>query len=966
LTWPLGQFAAGRHVEGTLHVDPPPGVSLMTRAVPVELIEQGRLPRGPAARLERLIPLPFGGDVTFDAGPKTIRLQPGRVMTQRTYVEFQGETTTGGGGTRIPFFVSSADWQESYRVFAAMRTALGSRTTTIDIGGYGTFDGVLLDRLTRPRIEGTFEAGRMRAWGVEWGSARGRTVIENSYADVTGVTIASGDSTIAADGRFSLGFPRSDGGEELNARVRLVRRPIADLRTAFGIERYPIDGLLSGEFHVFGQYRRPLGYGTLEVTGGRAYGEPFERATAALGLEGAGARLTGIEILKGGGAARGAAYVGWDASYSFDVTATAIPVESVTLAARSPVALSGLIDVTARGSGTFDMPRYSVNGQVRDLFAGDEGIGQVVGEIGIVGNMMTVKADVASRRLAVGVSGQLDLTDALYTDLDFTISDTSLDPYVRLLEPRLSPFTTAVVSGGVHVTGELSNPDALKISARVDKIDLHLFDYGLQNPSPFTIAFDRNSVSINEMLLYGEDTKLRVSGVVGLADERVSMQVVGSANLAVLQGVVPNIRSSGQAQLFAELSGALRDPIVTGRLTAQNGRIRHFDAPGAIENITGTIAFDSRGVTLDGLTAKFGNGPVQFGGRIDKDGYLPGQLSVTINGQNMNVEYPRGLRSTIDTALTLQGTIDAMRLSGDVTVKNALYAQQFPSTILDFFGNTAPVVPSRPGPSLPLTYDAIRILASSSIRVQNTGDVSARIRASADLELRGTYERPVLSGDVEIDRGGEITFLGKRYTVTQGTVYFTNPTRIEPSFDIEAETRIRAPGETYRITASVRGTCCDRLIPDFTSDPALPTADLYALILSDVAPSANPEIRRFQNDVNTQQQLLQELVAQAATGALSAPLTRAIQRTFGVDAFRITPSLADPNQQSSRLEPGARLTLGKRLSARGYLEYSRSLSSSTRDEIIVFTYDQTERLSWILSRNEDQTYAIEFRVRRTY
>jgi hypothetical protein len=80
----------------------------------------------------------------------------------------------------------------------------------------------------------------------------------------------------------------------------------------------------------------------------------------------------------------------------------------------------------------------------------------------------------------------------------------------------------------------------------------------------------------------------------------------------------------------------------------------------------------------------------------------------------------------------------------------------------------------------------------------------------------------------------------------------------------------------------------------------------------------------------------------------------------------LTPSLIAPNPQSSRLEPGARLTIGKRLSDRAYLTYSRSLSSTARDQIILLEYDRSDRFSWILSRNEDGTYAVDVRVRRTF
>ena len=65
-------------------------------------------------------------------------------------------------------------------------------------------------------------------------------------------------------------------------------------------------------------------------------------------------------------------------------------------------------------------------------------------------------------------------------------------------------------------------------------------------------------------------------------------------------------------------------------------------------------------------------------------------------------------------------------------------------------------------------------------------------------------------------------------------------------------------------------------------------------------------------------------------------------------------------------DPAARLTIGKRLSDRIYLTYSRSLSSSTQDQIILLEYDQTDRFSWILSRNEDRTYALDVRVRHAF
>ncbi len=117
----------------------------------------------------------------------------------------------------------------------------------------------------------------------------------------------------------------------------------------------------------------------------------------------------------------------------------------------------------------------------------------------------------------------------------------------------------------------------------------------------------------------------------------------------------------------------------------------------------------------------------------------------------------------------------------------------------------------------------------SSLRIENN---LARLVASADLQLRGTYDRPALFGRAEVDRG-EVTFEGRRYKVTRGTIDFTNPTRIEPFFDVEAETNVRVPGQTYRVTVRAAGTT-DRLQPTLESDPPLPSADVLALLFSDV------------------------------------------------------------------------------------------------------------------------------------
>ncbi len=77
----------------------------------------------------------------------------------------------------------------------------------------------------------------MRAWDTLWGDGSAHIVIENGYVTVRDGCIRRGDSEIRAEGLFSLGYPRRDGGEEINARFRVNRRDLDSLRHAFRARR---------------------------------------------------------------------------------------------------------------------------------------------------------------------------------------------------------------------------------------------------------------------------------------------------------------------------------------------------------------------------------------------------------------------------------------------------------------------------------------------------------------------------------------------------------------------------------------------------------------------------------------------------------------------------------------------------------------------------------------------------------
>jgi len=962
LEWPLGRFAE-RTGEGEVRVDPPPDARLQGRSLArAALADQEATgpPAGPFNPHEPLGYVPAGGAIVYRLGPQWIDLDRSWSATERTYVEFSGRTAYGDR-SEIPFHVTSSDWQESDRLMVGILNAFGSSASAVPVGGYGEFDGVMTKSFGKPRIEGTFDGHGLRAWNVRWGRGRAKVAIENSYTDVTGGLITDGPSEIRVpSGRFSLGYPRRDGGQEIDARFSLLRRPLSDLRTAFELYDYPVEGFVSGEFHLFGKYETPNGFGRMTIDHGVAYGESFETSSAGLRFEGSGVRLDGIDVRKGTGTITGAAYVGWNGTYSFDADGRRIPVERMDTLAFPLAPLSGTLQFTAAGSGTFEAPRYDVRGRIDDLFAGDEGIGQVTARLGVRGELMTIELEAASPRLSVSGSGRIALTPESDAELSFRFVDSSLDPYVRFLVPQMSPFTTAVVSGSVRITGQLTDVDHLLVDATVDDLQAKLFDYRVRNEGTIRLALDRHAVRIGQLRLAGDGTQLDLSGEVGLHDRRIAVRATGDASLGLLQGFFRDIRSAGTAEVVAEIRGSIDEPIFSGRAVIANGRVRHFSLPHGLDGINGRLSFDAAGVRVDDLVARLGGGDVRFAGRVALKGFQLGDVNLTGTGERMRLRYPEGFTSIVDADLALRGPVTGVTLAGTVTVRSATWTRRFETTtgLFNLGGDTGPTPAPTGASALPVRFD-VRIVAPSTLRVENN---IARIVSSADLTLAGTYERPLLFGHATIERG-ELFFEGNRYLVTRGSIDFANPTKIEPFFDIEAETRVRAPGQTYRVTVSVSGTA-DKMTPNLMSDPPLPEVDVLSLLLGEQLDPRRADLRAVQSPQAAEQDLLGAFIARQATNPFAAPVGRAVEQTFGVDTVQITPLIGDLNLQS--VNAAARLTIGKRISNRLFVTYSRALGQSRSDQIILLEYDHSDRVSYVVSRNEDGTYAIDFRVRHTF
>jgi translocation and assembly module TamB len=292
-----------------------------------------------------------------------------------------------------------------------------------------------------------------------------------------------------------------------------------------------------------------------------------------------------------------------------------------------------------------------------------------------------------------------------------------------------------------------------------------------------------------------------------------------------------------------------------------------------------------------------------------------------------------------------------------VDVRQALYTRRYDvASELLALRRTLPAASAKDGTGARLD---LRLQAPGTLRIDNN---LATLAARADLLLSGTTDAPVVTGRAEIERG-RLYFQGRTYTIQRGVLDFVNPQRLDPLFDIEAETRLRS----YQVTLRVSGTL-ERVTPTLTSDPPLSSVQILALLAgqeeSEVANLTQTEARQRQGD------LAVAGAASLAAGRLSESvgLEREAERLFGLNRFSIDPSLL----RGAGTTPTARVTVGKRLTPDLNVLYSQDLRG-TEERILAVEYTLTDRFSLLLTRTDPGTaktgaergWAFDVRIRQS-
>ena len=146
------------------------------------------------------------------------------------------------------------------------------------------------------------------------------------------------------------------------------------------------------------------------------------------------------------------------------------------------------------------------------------------------------------------------------------------------------------------------------------------------------------------------------------------MKLNGSVDLRLLNGYIPDVNTTGHADMNASFEGTLDRPRIIGRVKLTNVSARSSDFPTGLSNLKGDLVFDANRLFFENLTGEAGGGQISLTGSVNYSD-KPLRYDISAKTDRLRIRYPEGMSWLVGGSLRLTGTMDGGFLTGKVLVQ---------------------------------------------------------------------------------------------------------------------------------------------------------------------------------------------------------------------------------------------------------------------------------------------------------
>jgi translocation and assembly module TamB len=889
----------------------------------------------------------------------SLRLEGGQLRniqsvleTPYTRSEIQGSIDLSGKAD-LSVHTNTEKISEIDLLFHHLQSYFGEKPARLQefwgVSGKAEFEGRLDQTVWspfKPRITGNVHGRDTTFHGVHLDDVYADIQFYDRLIEIFDSHMKTDKATGQSKAKFFLADKKAGIDDALELEGTVKNFPAREIASAFYMT-LPIQTDVDASILIKGPFNAIEGSADFQTKSGTFYGENWDRVSGKVIFFPDSLGLRDITVwLDGGHATASGDLVFGSYDYNVEFSGEKIPIEKLAILKHSGIEMSGVGSGSGNGKGTITRPELSGVFSFQALKYRGELYGDVESKIELKDSRLAVEAEGTTRGIRSYAKAELRLDGDLPFNADLDIRKFPLEIITKAYMPDVKGLA-GLLGGKFEMSGRLKLPSVDHLAGSLDSIQIEFAGLRFKEARPLQVTLSDQAIEVKDSLLYGPHSSIELTGKIYPKQQwKLDLNLSSKVDLQILSEFDKEITASGLSTARIAINGTLEEPALTGALEISNGFFRHFSFPNSLTEISALVSFKNKNITLQSLQANSSGGTLTAGGSAILKGYGFQTYRFDLYAQKIRIHFPEGLRSTVTAELHLQNQGNASYMVGDIDVVQGVYLRTFEETPTLFSYARVPTFAGLPGAVAARnpTQLNIHIHSDEGLQVRNN---FANIVSSADLNLIGSLDNPVLVGRLDVKKG-TITFRNREYKVTRGSIDFQNPYRTEAQMTFVAETHIRE----YNITLTFNGTF-DRIYHQISSDPPLPTDDIYALLGGGYIGNSVQDTAAL---------IVGQQISDFIASPITSPLEREFKRVFGLQRFSIDPVYV---QHGTQQDAAARITLAKDISSDFSVTYSTNVFT-VAEEIILLQYHLTDEIQVTAYKDERPRYGIDFLVTKTF
>jgi translocation and assembly module TamB len=872
----------------------------------------------------------------YDAANETLALRQSHIRTPQTTVSLEG---TVSKRSSLQVAVNASQLHELEQLADAFRQ---SQSPLLGLYGSANITATVTGSTRSPQVTGRVTGNNLRVRETAW-----KLMQAQFAASASSVRVDRGELVPVSKGHVAFQMTSAlnqwafTDSSQFQARLTVSDLSAEELAKAAGVTTQ-VSGTLSANVDAQGTQLAPMGQGKIQLSNASIAEQPVKEIN--LGFQGDGNTVNAKlqADLKAGTTTADVQFEPKQRAYEANLKAIGIKLDELETVKARNLQLSGELNVTASGRGTLQDPGMQATIEVPRLGIRNQTINDLKLIASVANHVATF--DLASEVLNThaGGHGTIQLTGDYPTNITFDTQALPLQPVFAMYAPAQAANLTGQTELHATVRGPLKNKSQLNAHLEIPTLNLNYKNtIQLAAAAPIRADYTSGTLDVKRSIIRGTGTELTFQANVPTAkDAALSMLLQGTIDLQLAELFDPDITSGGQLRFDIDSYGQRSDPNIQGQVRIVNASFAQAGVPLGLRDGNGMLTLTRNRLNITEFQGKAGGGTVTASGGVVYRPELRFDIAMKANGAR--VLYAQSIRTTLGSNLTLTGQYDGALLRGQVTIDQLSFTSNF--DLMDMasqFGGGATTPPPPEGFSQNLRLD-VAILTPGGI---NPSSRNLSMAGTADLQLRGTASQPVMLGRINLS-DGELIFRGNRYLVQGGTIEFRDPIRTKPVMDMSVNTTI----DQYNIQMHFWGPA-DHLHTNYSSDPALPPADIINLIAfgkTSEASAANPSPAGSLG--------AESLVA----SQVSSQVTSRIEKFAGLSQLSVDPALGGSQQNRS-----VRIAIQQHVTSKIFVTYA-SDATSTQQQTIKLEYQITPRASVNAVRDQNGGFSFETNFRKQW